>query len=59
MMGEDIAQIVYGPDVEEGLAGTFIADLFEEAAHDKDVINIQRWVDMQYPAEPGNRFTVE
>ena len=58
-MAEDIAQIVYGPDVEEGLAGTFIAKVFEEAAYDEDVIDIQRWVDMQYPADLGSRFTVE
>merc|ERR1719317_447000 len=59
IMAEDIAQIVYGPDVEEGLAGTFIAKVFEEAANDEDVIDIQRWVDMQYPADLGSRFTVE
>ena len=54
-----LTKVLYGPDVEEGLAGTFIADMFEAAANDDDVIDIKRWVGMQYPESPGNRFTVE
>ena len=50
---------VYGADVEEGLAGTFIAALFEEAANDEHVLDIRNWVDQQYPAMTGSRFTVE
>ena len=41
------------------MAGTFIAAMFEEAAKDEHVIDIQKWVDQQYPALAGNRFTVE
>ena len=54
-----VCKVVYGADVEEGLAGTFIASMFEEAAKDEHVIDIQKWVDQQYPATAGNRFTVE
>ena len=48
-----------GCDAEEGLAGTFLAELFEEAANDENVIDIQKWVDQQFPAMPSSRFTVE
>ena len=50
---------VYGADLEEGLAGTFIAAMFEEADNDEYVMDIRNCVDQQYPAITESHFTVE